>query len=194
MNKVLNKDYWESRYTDQQTGWDIGSCSAPLKAYFDQLTNKDLFILIPGAGNAYEAEYLHNNGFRNVYVVDLAQAPLDNLKKRCPDFPAEHLILGDFFNLNQPFDLIIEQTFFCAINPELRAKYAKHAAGLLVSGGKLAGVFFNRTFDFEGPPFGGNKQEYQNYFTPYFSKVSFEECYNSIKPREGTELFGIMVK
>lgn len=31
---------------------------APLKVYFDQLTNKDLKILIPGGGNSHEAEYL----------------------------------------------------------------------------------------------------------------------------------------
>ena len=52
------KNYWTNRYSKAKTGWDIGYPSTPLKTYFDQLENKDLRILIPGAGNAYEAEYL----------------------------------------------------------------------------------------------------------------------------------------
>jgi len=50
--------FWSSKYQEGQTGWDMGEVSPPIKAYIDQLTNKDLSILIPGAGNAYEAAYL----------------------------------------------------------------------------------------------------------------------------------------
>jgi len=57
-------NYWENRYQNQQTGWDIGEISSPLKAYIDQLEDKSIKILIPGAGNAYEAEYLFLNGFK----------------------------------------------------------------------------------------------------------------------------------
>lgn len=63
----LDADFWNERYSSQQTGWDIGSPSTPLKEYIDQLTDKDIRILIPGCGNAYEAEYLHQQGFSNVF-------------------------------------------------------------------------------------------------------------------------------
>ena len=43
----MNKEYWEQRYTNQETGWDIGSSSTPLKEYIEQLENKNLKILIP---------------------------------------------------------------------------------------------------------------------------------------------------
>ena len=66
---VLNEAFWDNKYKSGKTGWDIGSISTPLKKYFDQLTNKELKILIPGGGNSYEAEYLHKLGFKNVYVV-----------------------------------------------------------------------------------------------------------------------------
>ena len=78
----LNKEFWESRWEFEQTGWDIGFISTPLKKYFDQLTNKELKILIPGGGNSYEAEYLHNLGFKNVYVVDISATALANFQKR----------------------------------------------------------------------------------------------------------------
>jgi thiopurine S-methyltransferase len=133
-------------------------------------------------------------GFNNVFVVDIAEAPLKNLIKRCPSFPKENLILNDFFKLNLKVDLIIEQTFFCALNRDLRSPYAQKVSQLLDINGKLIGVFFNREFDFEGPPFGGKKEEYITYFTPFFSGVQFQNCYNSIKPREGTELFAVLSK
>lgn len=121
----LNQEYWTKRYNDQETGWDVGDVSTPLKEYIDQLSNKELKILIPGAGNAYEAEYLYKQGFKNVFVIDISQEPLKNILKRSPDFPAEQLIHGDFFEHSNTYDLIIEQTFFCAIDPSLRANYAK---------------------------------------------------------------------
>ena len=65
------EQYWSSRYAEERTGWDIGHPSTPLKEYIDQLQNKNLKILIPGAGNAYEAEYLFEQGFKNVYVLDI---------------------------------------------------------------------------------------------------------------------------
>ncbi len=66
---LLDEKFWDSRYQSENTGWDIGQISTPLKAYFDQLDNKKLKILIPGGGNSYEAEYLFEKGFKNVYVV-----------------------------------------------------------------------------------------------------------------------------
>lgn len=183
----LSEEFWSQRYQDNQTGWDLGQVSPPLRAYIDQLEDKLLRILIPGGGNSYEAEYLWERGFHNVYVIDLSQRPLDNLKGRCPDFPKEQLIQGDFFEHSDKYDLILEQTMFCAIDPSLRQKYADKVYELLGSGGKLVGVLFNREFD-GGPPYGGDMAEYQGYFTK-FSEISMELCHNSIEPRQGSEVF-----
>jgi len=190
MSHQLDAEYWNNRYLNNQFGWDLGEISTPLKTYFDQLNNKNLKILIPGAGNAYEAEYLVNNGFHNVYVCDLAPEPLKALKKRCPAIKDENLIHGDFFDLkNISFDLIIEQTFFCALNPVLRKKYFQKMHELLNPNGKLVGLLFNDKLNDDQPPFGGNKDEYLNYFQSLFKIHTYESSYNSIKPREGRELF-----
>ena len=92
-------NYWEERYQKGETGWDAGSITTPLKEYIDQLTDKNLRILIPGAGNGYEFDYLIENGFQNVYVIDIAETPLENIKKRKPEY-ASHLIHSDFFKLD----------------------------------------------------------------------------------------------
>lgn len=193
MPEFLSEQFWNNRYCDQSTGWDLGEVSPPIKAYIDQLTDKGLKILIPGCGNAYEAEYLFRQGFGNVYVLDFAPLALENFKRRFPEFPESQMIVGDFFDQNGQYDLIIEQTLFCAIDPKLRLMYAKKCAELLNDKGKLVGLFFDREFE-NGPPFGGSKDEYLNYFKDYFSSISFEKCYNSVAPRAGSELFAILVK
>lgn len=185
----LDKDYWTNRYKENDASWDLGDVSTPLKEYFDQLTNKNVSILIPGAGNAYEAEYLFKNAFKNITVIDLSLEPLQNIKKRIPDFPESNLIVGDFFEHQQQYDLIVEQTFFCAIDPSLRKQYAEKMHQLLKDNGNLIGVLFNDELNSDKPPFGGNKEEYIAYFKPYFNFKTFDVCYNSIKPRANRELF-----
>lgn len=186
---LLNEDYWSGKYRNEQTGWDIGHVSTPLKVYIDQLEDKSVKILIPGAGNSYEAEYLHERGFTQVFVMDLSKAPLENLKKRLPDFPEAHLLCQDFFDHDGHYDLILEQTFFCALNPGLRSDYVSKASQLLKPGGKLAGLLFNIPLFDDHPPFGGNKEEYRGLFGDAFDIEIMETAYNSIPPRAGNELF-----
>ena len=189
----LSEEFWDDRYINKDTRWDLGEISLPLKTYFDQLTNKDLKILIPGGGNSYEAEYLHQQGFKNVYVVDLYKTALSNIKRRVPSFPSSHLIHKNFFDLEMSFDIIIEQTFFCALNPNLRPSYTTKAAELLYNNGKIVGLLFNVPLNTDKPPFGGNRTEYLDYFKPHFEILLLETSYNSHSARSGRELF-IMVQ
>ena len=191
----LNKDYWEGRYQEQRLGWDIGHVSPPLKAYIDQLANKDLKILIPGAGYGYEAIYLFENGFKNTFVLDIAGQPLEDIKNRCPDFPQSQLIEDDFFTAKpDSFDLVLEQTFFCALDPELRPKYVERMQQIIKAGGKLAGLFFDFPLTDQGPPYGGSLVEYRELFEPFFQIKILERAHNSLAPRQGNELFFIFEK
>ena len=191
MTDFLNKDYWNNRYIKQQINWDLGQVSPPIKAYIDQISNKNLKILIPGAGNGYEALYLLEQGFTNVTVVDFAEKPLIDLAQKLETYNPQnyHLIQDNFFNLIDQYDLILEQTFFCAIHPSLRENYVKQILSLLKPNGKLVGLLFNKQFTFEGPPFGGTIEEYQLLFQNKFQINKIEEAYNSVKPRIGSELF-----
>ncbi|MDC1203983.1 TPMT family class I SAM-dependent methyltransferase, partial [Salibacteraceae bacterium] len=91
MKQKFDKEYWNSRYINEETGWDIGYPSTPLKEYIDTLEDHNLKILIPGAGNAYEAEYLHTRGFENVKVVDISEEACKKLMDRIPDFPRKNV-------------------------------------------------------------------------------------------------------
>ena len=193
MDLPLDADYWQQRYATGRTAWDAGAITPPLRDYFDQLGPPDeRRILIPGAGRAYEAEYLHTQGYENIFVADLAPEPLRALQQRVPTFPAAHLLHRDFFALPPlpPYDLLVEQTFFCALDPDLRPAYARQCAELLRPGGTLMGLLFDTDFDpSPEPPFGGTRAEYHAYFAPYFNFHHFETAYNSLPPRQGRELF-----
>ena len=190
----LNKNFWDLRYQNNEIGWDIGYISTPLKKYIDQLTDKNIKILIPGGGNSYEAEYLYNLDFKNVFVLDISPTALTNLKNRVPDFPKNHLINIDFFKLNNSFDLILEQTFFCALTPKLRDSYVLKMNQLLRPNGKLVGLLFNIPLNKDRPPFGGTKKEYLSYFKTYFKIEIMELSYNSISERTNNELFIKLIK
>lgn len=197
-NTTSEENFWTQRYQEEKTGWDIGYPSPPITKYFDQVENQDARILIPGAGNAYEAEYLYKAGFKNIFVLDIAAPPLQTLKTRFPDFPEEQLLQTNFFEHQGQYDYIVEQTFFCSFPPlpEYRQAYAQHVYDLLAPGGKLIGLWFNfpLTGDVDKRPFGGDKSEYLSYFESLLKVQTFDDCYNSIKPRQGHEYFGILVK
>ncbi len=182
--------YWSQLYSEDRTKWDLGYPAPPLKEYFDQLTDKSISILIPGAGNAYEAEHLYKAGFNNVFVLDWAKEPLENLKKRFSDFPEKNLLCEDFFSHKGKYDLIVEYVFFCAIDPSHRKQYAEKVFDLLKPKGRFAGILFDDTLaGDDGPPYGGTKEEYIEYFKNLFDIKIYETAHNSIKPRAGRELF-----
>lgn len=190
----MNKDYWEDRYLQNKTGWDLSEVSVPIKTYIDQIEDKTLKLLIPGAGNSYEAEYLWHKGFKNIFVLDIAKQPLQNFKTRVPEFPENQLLEYNFFELESKYDLIIEQTFFCALDPKLRQAYCQKVFDLLVPGGKIAGLLFDFELTASGPPFGGNVSLYKTLFSHYFEIKTLERSYNSMDARANKELFFIFEK
>ncbi len=190
----FNENYWNNRYLENQTGWDLQQVSPPIKNYIDQVVDKSKSILIPGCGNAHEAEYLAQQGFTNITLIDIAPALVLSLQNKLQHYPQIHIIQGDFFEHVGNYDIVLEQTFFCALDPILRHQYAVKMHQLLHNNGKLVGVLFDTIFEKEGPPFGGNAAEYKTLFEPYFTLQQFKPCYNSYSKRQGTELFMILQK
>ncbi|WP_281228605.1 methyltransferase domain-containing protein [Flavobacterium aquiphilum] len=186
--KPLDQTYWDNQYQANSTAWDLGQVSPPLKSYIDSLKDKNISILIPGCGNTYEAEYLLEQGFTNITVIDIAPTLVENLKFKFKDNSNINIVLGDFFEHRGVYDLILEQTFFCALPPTMRQKYVWKMHQLLDDKGKIAGLLFNRTFE-SGPPFGGSQEEYNLLFQKSFDFLKMEICRNSAEKRADSELF-----
>lgn len=184
---TLDAAYWQKRYAQDDFPWDIGYANQVLTHYVEQNIAKDARILIPGAGSGYEAEYLWNKGYKNVYALDYAADAKALLVSRGSTFPKDQYIMGDFFEFDQRFDVILEQTFFCALHPALRPQYVNHMHHLLNKGGVLFGLLFEMDKQ-DGPPYGGNAAQYQDLFQSKFEICVLQQCLDSIAPRRGREL------
>lgn len=186
--KPLDQNYWDAQYKSNTTGWDLGIISTPIRSYIDSLTDKNIRILIPGGGNSYEAEYLLDKGFTNITVLDIAPTLIHQLQKKFSEKSGIKIVLGDFFEHQGEYDLIIEQTFFCALPPSLRQRYVWKMHQLTAEKALLVGLLFNRTFE-KGPPFGGSLSEYEQLFPFAFHWKHLAICHNSVTPRAGSELW-----
>lgn len=188
---MFDLSYWDRQYQKGETPWALRRVSPPLRAYFDQIEDKTREILIPGCGNSYEAGYLLDQGFTSLTLVDISEGLTEKLRSQFVD--TLRVITADFFDLTGQYHLIIEQTFFCALDPSLRPAYIEKTFDLLRPGGKLVGLLFDRDFQ-GGPPFGGSRDDYEMLLGKRFTIRTLEPCHNSIKPRAGTELFFIAEK
>lgn len=189
----MEAHYWDERYRQRLTGWDMKQVSPPLKAYVDTLPSKDIDILIPGCGHAYEADYLLDQGFRHITLIDISAVPTDKLREKYRHTPVQ-VICGDFFKHRGRYHLILEQTFFCALHPSLRQDYVHHSHGLLHKEGIIAGVLFHKKASSEEPPYVASREEYVELFSNTFDILKMEECHDSIAPRMGSELSFIFRK
>jgi methyl halide transferase len=189
----LNDQYWNNRYLQMDTGWDLKAVSPPLKRYFDQPSQPLGRVFIPGCGQAHEAEYLLELGVKQVVLLDFAPALVQQLRQKFGD-TAVDVQEGDIFEHSGTYDTIVEQTLFCAIDPVRRMEYVMKMADLLHTNGVWIGLLFNRHFDKVGPPFGGTKEEYENLMKNHFHILYMKESADSAQPRLGTELFFIAKK
>lgn len=190
----LDREYWDAQWQNKTTGWDIGYASPAIAEYMAQYENKNAALLIPGCGNAYEADFLLHHGFTNITLIDIAPKAVENLQQKFKSRKEINILCEDFFQHKGQYEVMIEQTFFCAIPPAKRNEYAKQAASLLNKNGKIIGLLFDKKFEQQGPPFGGCPCEYKPVFEPYFHIAKMEECYNSIPQRAGSEVFIQLIK
>ncbi|MEA3451502.1 MAG: methyltransferase domain-containing protein [Bacteroidota bacterium] len=190
----FNQEYWDKLFKKNKLGWDIGYPAPALTDYFDQLQNKNIRILVPGAGNGYEVGYLYENGFINVFMNDYSPKAVKSFKQKYPYFPDENIIKQDFFELRQKFDLIVELAFFTSFELQKRTDFVSQIYNSLNENGKYVGLFFTHEFNKDYPPFGATKTQYEQLFKEYFFFKTFEIANNSIKPRRNREYFFIMQK
>jgi thiopurine S-methyltransferase len=189
----LDKTYWDTRHKESQTAWDIGYANSIHTDYVKANYPKNAKIIEPGAGNAHEVSALWEDGYTNVYAVDYSSTAKDAFISKNSNFPSEQYLVGDYFDIKGNFDLILEQTFFCALDPNLREAYVNKTHSLLNTNGRVMGVLFNFEKS-DGPPFGGDINEYKCLFENKFEIICLEEAKNSIPERQGNEIVFELLK
>lgn len=192
----LSPNAWNERYRNGDTPWDL---AGPTPEFVRVLDEKILppkgTVILPGAGRGHDAILFAQRG----YEVDLIDFAPDAVEAALIAAARERAVVfgycRDFFDLatvgfhQARYDVMVEYTFFCAISPDNRARYAKTAAALIKPGGILLGLFFPTQIDKPGPPFPVSQAEVEKVFAPYF-ELKFEKPQRSVKPREGREFLG----
>ena len=146
---------------------------------------------------SYEREFSKNcnvffgeNGF-DVTAVDYSIGAVNHLNSVILERKLNIKVLNlDFFELNSThdclYDLLIEQTFFCAISPSQRPLYAETVARILKKGGMIVGLFYH-TGQEGGPPFNTTRQDIIKHFSGLFEIRELTQAKNSAEKRKGKE-------
>ena len=134
----MDSQYWTDRWKTGATQWDIGEVSPAIKDYIDGADmNRDTRILIPGCGSGYEGAYLHELGFKNVYLSDISNEPLEQFHTRHPTFPKNHLLIGDLLHRKSISDMYFsqikrQQIISSLIQTVNKVRIAEHAIQLFL--------------------------------------------------------------
>ena len=186
-DQPLDGTYWDLQWKSKTTGWDLGEPSPPLVRIIDSIEDNTSAILIPGCGSGYETTYLLEKGFTNITLIDISETACELLSNKFASHPEVHICCEDFFEHRGTYDIIIEQTFFCALPPAWRQRYVWKMFQMLNPKGILAGLLFDRQFE-KSPPFGGSRAEYIQLFQHSFDISKLETAENSVLPRANSEL------
>ena len=196
--KEDSSQFWEDIYLADNAGWDLGGPTPVFQKLSETMSAGKICIL--GCGKGYDAVEFSQKGFE-VTAVDFSKTAVHSLKTLAlaRNVPV-NVIQDDIFSLTpkyrNSFDYILEQTCFCAINPNRRIEYEKLVFSLLKYSGKLIGLWFplDKSPEEGGPPYGTKVDEVKSIFSSPW-KIEVEEFSDlSIKPRKGREKLIIFKK
>ena len=195
LTEPLGAGFWNARYQAGETGWDLGEPSPPFLALHRQRVIGPCRVAVPGCGRGLEVAWLAQHGYQ-VTGIDFAPEAIEASRGLLAAAGlCATLECADLFALPETlegvFDLILEQTCFCAIDPARRADYVESVARLLAPGGRLVGLFYACKGD-NGPPFRTGPEEVRRLFSGAFEIKSLALTHHSHPRRMGEEWLGVL--
>jgi len=198
---INSPEFWEEKYFANDIPWDTKATTPALINSINHSESKKIAIL--GCGYSKDSIFLAKLN-HSVYPIDFASKPIDylnNIKKR-EDLDTLFPVQENIFEINSKyfnfFDIVLEYTCFCAIEPQRRSEYIKSVNNILNKKGQFIALFFpteRKEEDLDkGPPFYVNLDETLLMFKNNFNIVKIDKNPNSIKPRKGFESLVIMDK
>ena len=189
---------WDKLYIDNNTGWDLGQPTPVFTNIAKDIRPGNLCIL--GCGHGYDAIMFSQNGF-NVTAVDFAPTPIKYINDKARELSLSIITIQESIfslspRLDNHFDYIIEQTCFCAIDPQKRKAYHDLVYNLLKPGGTIIGLWFpiGKSLSEGGPPFAVSEKEVKLLFNYKWDMKKEEFPNDSIESRLGREKLIIFKK
>ena len=184
--------FWDGIYQAEAGGWDLGAPSPPLERLLSTISpppgGGDLAVL--GCGRGHDVRAAARLGWRATGVDFAPRAIADARTLSTREVTDVHFVRADIFDLPPdlgPFDVVLEHTCFCAIDPSARDDYVAVVHRLLRPGGHLVGVFYHHGRE-GGPPFDTDADELHTRFGRAFEIVDLAPAPDSPLHRTGSEL------
>lgn len=193
---LSNSDFWTKIYNEGDAGWDLADAAVAFKDMIQRLKFPKGRFLVLGCGAGHDAALFAKAG-HVVTAVDFSAGAIEQAKKLYGHLENLTFIQQDIFTLphewNESFDVIIEHTCFCAIEPHRRKEMVKLWRRLLHEEGQIMGVFFSM-LKRAGPPYGSSEWEIRELLKDSFQFLFWGRWRESLPKREGRELFVLAKK
>jgi methyl halide transferase len=188
-----NQEYWEQRYQEGTTRWDIGKAAPPFVSFLQSSPPPAGRVAVLGCGRGYDAILFAQFGFE-VVGFDFADLAITEATALAKSIDSQVKFLQrDIFDLPAEFpnnfNYVVEHTCFCAIDPAMRPNYVQVVKSILKPQGELIGLFFTHN-RLGGPPYGATPEEIEDYFQANFEIISLKPAINSVSERQGEEHLG----
>lgn len=184
---------WEQLWTEGVAPWDMNGVTPVIAHLLKQNKVRDGQILVPGCGAGHDVVAMASIK-RYVVGLDISKTALEQAKElasRSPEVQSVEFLNADFFSYAPPykFDLIFDYTFFCALEPSLRSKWAAKMAELLALDGEIMTLMFPVDDHEGGPPYSVSVEAYEKVLSPWGFRISSREHdIPSDKSRKGLEI------
>jgi SAM-dependent methyltransferase len=195
-----DNDWWDRRYREESTPWDLGEPAGPLLEVLDTLEIRPpARVLVPGCGRGHDAIALARRGFE-VTAFDFAPSAVADARALSRAAGQEVLFLqADLFQLpkdwQSQFDLLFEHTCLVVLDPARRQAYVRIVHGLLAESRHLLGLFFPvRAIGESGPPFPITEHDIDSFFGEHFELLWKKRPTLSAPSRDGNEFLALLQK
>ncbi|XP_026389797.1 probable thiol methyltransferase 2 [Papaver somniferum] len=186
---------WEKCWEQGDTGWDLGQPTPVLLQLLEKETLPKGRVLVPGCGAGHDVVAIANPE-RYVVGLDISETGIKRAREISSSSPSAkyfEFIEADFFTWRptEIFDLIFDYTFFCAIEPRMRASWGTRMHELLKPDGELITLMYPTNDRDGGPPFKVSVADFEEVLHPWgFKAISIIDNELAVGKRKGNEKLG----
>lgn len=188
--QLSDSQLWSQRYITHETGWDMGAPSPSLLWAVDKLKLPKMRVAVLGCGLGHDAHFMASKGHM-VTGFDFSAEAIQSAEALYPSQTNLKWVCKDVFEMSEEFknsfDLVLEHTCFCAVDPERRKELVKVWKNILSDEGQVLGIFFVMPKTY-GPPYGATEQEIHDLLVKEFRFNLWTRSRASHPKRLGREL------
>jgi len=185
-------EFWDLRYGASFAPWDAGKVPSRLVEF--AASHPPARALVPGCGSAHDVAFLAQSRW-DVTGIDFSPEAVKAARAVLGPL-GSHLREADFFApvAGEPFDVVYERAFLCALPRRLWPRWAERVASLVRPSGLLAGFFFFAEGE-RGPPFPLHSQaELDGLLGASFARIDDRDVPDSIPVFAGKERWQVWKK